>query len=233
MRKAILLAGLLLSTGHSWANIVINGTRVLYPENNKEVIVQLMNTGDAPALVQSWIDDGDINSTPETANVPFLLSPPVIKVNEHNGQQLRIKKLPSSLPADRESVFFLNVLDIPPRPENLQNQNTVQLAIKSRIKLFYRPSGLKGEPAEAPAKLTWKLNNAQLQVNNPTPYYVSFNGVAIESGGKSYKVDSSMVAPFGQVSFAVTDIASSVSSGKVIYKAINDYGGNIDGSTSL
>ncbi|MCV5497582.1 fimbrial chaperone, partial [Escherichia coli] len=43
----------------------------------------------------------------------------------------------------------------------------------------------------------------------------------------------SMVAPFGQVSFAVTDIASSVSSGKVIYKAINDYGGNIDGSTSL
>jgi len=42
-----------------------------------------------------------------------------------------------------------------------------------------------------------------------------------------------MVAPFGQVCFAVTDIASSVSSGKVIYKAINDYGGNIDGSTSL
>lgn len=63
----------------------------------------------------------------------------MIKVNEHNGQQLRIKKLPSSLPADRESVFFLNVLDIPPRPENLQNQNTVQLAIKSRIKLFTGP----------------------------------------------------------------------------------------------
>ena len=81
MRKAILLAGLLLSTGHSWANIVINGTRVLYPENNKEVIVQLMNTGDAPALVQSWIDDGDINSTPETANVPFLLSPPSFHVS--------------------------------------------------------------------------------------------------------------------------------------------------------
>ncbi|WP_163540299.1 fimbrial biogenesis chaperone, partial [Klebsiella pneumoniae] len=75
-------------------------------------------------------------------------------VNEHNGQQLRIKKLPSSLPADRESVFFLNVLDIPPRPENLQNQNTVQLAIKSRIKLFYRPAALKGTLDDAVAKLT-------------------------------------------------------------------------------
>ena len=86
MRKIIMLASLLLSAGNAWANIVINGTRVLYPENNKEVIVQLINTGDAPALVQSWIDDGDINSTPETANVPFLLSPPVVKVSEHNGQ---------------------------------------------------------------------------------------------------------------------------------------------------
>lgn len=113
MRKIIMLASLLLSAGNAWANIVINGTRVLYPENNKEVIVQLINTGDAPALVQSWIDDGDINSTPETANVPFLLSPPVVKVSEHNGQQLRIKKLPANLPGDRESVFFLNVLDIP------------------------------------------------------------------------------------------------------------------------
>ena len=59
MRKIIMLASLLLSAGNAWANIVINGTRVLYPENNKEVIVQLINTGDAPALVQSWIDDGD------------------------------------------------------------------------------------------------------------------------------------------------------------------------------
>lgn len=74
MRKIIMLASLLLSAGNAWANIVINGTRVLYPENNKEVIVQLINTGDAPALVQSSIDDGDINSTPETANVPFVIA---------------------------------------------------------------------------------------------------------------------------------------------------------------
>ena len=41
MRKIIMLASLLLSAGNAWANIVINGTRVLYPENNKEVIDQL------------------------------------------------------------------------------------------------------------------------------------------------------------------------------------------------
>ncbi|HHE4756920.1 TPA: molecular chaperone [Enterobacter hormaechei] len=200
MRKAILLAGLLLSTGHSWANIVINGTRVLYPENNKEVIVQLMNTGDAPALVQSWIDDGDINSTPETANVPFLLSPPVIKVNEHNGQQLRIKKLPSSLPANRESVFFLNVLDIPPRPENLQNQNTVQLAIKSRIKLFYRPAALKGTLDDAVAKLTLAAEGDRFRITNNSPFHITVANISL--GKTKLLQESPMVSPFGQLTVA-------------------------------
>ena len=197
MRKTILLAALLLSTGHSWANIVINGTRVLYPENSKEVIVQLINTGDAPALVQSWIDDGDINSTPETAKVPFLLSPPVIKVSEHNGQQLRIKKLPANLPADRESVFFLNVLDIPPKPENLQNQNTVQLAIKSRIKLFYRPASLSGKLDDAAGKLTLIANGKAFRVVNNSPFHIT---VANISQGKTKLLqESPMVAPFGQL----------------------------------
>lgn len=200
MRKIIMLASLLLSAGNAWANIVINGTRVLYPENNKEVIVQLINTGDAPALVQSWIDDGDINSTPETANVPFLLSPPVVKVNEHNGQQLRIKKLPANLPGDRESVFFLNVLDIPPKPENIQNQNTVQLAIKSRIKMFYRPASLTGTLDNATGKLTLIASGKQFRIVNDSPFHIT---VANISQGKTKLLqESPMVAPFGQLTVA-------------------------------
>lgn len=200
MRKAIILASLLISVGNSWANIVINGTRVLYPENNKEVIVQLINTGDAPALVQSWIDDGDINSTPETAKVPFLLSPPVVKVSEHNGQQLRIKKLPANLPTDRESVFFLNVLDIPPKPENLQNQNTVQLAIKSRIKVFYRPASLTGTLDEAAGKLTLIASGKQFRIVNNSPFHIT---VANISQGKTKLLqESPMVSPFGQLTIA-------------------------------
>ncbi|VAC23144.1 putative pili assembly chaperone [Enterobacter hormaechei] len=159
-----------------------------------------MNTGDAPALVQSWIDDGDINSTPETANVPFLLSPPVIKVNEHNGQQLRIKKLPSSLPADRESVFFLNVLDIPPRPENLQNQNTVQLAIKSRIKLFYRPAALKGTLDDAVAKLTLAADGDRFRITNNSPFHITVANISL--GKTKLLQESPMVSPFGQLTVA-------------------------------
>ncbi|EKI0254623.1 molecular chaperone [Enterobacter asburiae] len=220
MRKVILLAFLLLGTGYSWANIVINGTRVLYPENNKEVIVQLINTGDAPALVQSWIDDGDINSTPETAKVPFLLSPPVVKVNEHNGQQLRIKKLPANLPADRESVFFLNVLDIPPKPENVQNQNTVQLAIKSRIKMFYRPAALTGTLDDATKKLTLIASGKQFRIVNESPFHIT---VANISQGKTKLLqESPMVSPFGQLTVATKNAVTRGQTYQLMY--VDDLG---------
>ncbi|HBH7065944.1 TPA: molecular chaperone [Enterobacter cloacae] len=220
MRKVILLAFLLLGTGNSWANIVINGTRVLYPENNKEVIVQLINTGDAPALVQSWIDDGDVNSTPETAKVPFLLSPPVVKVNEHNGQQLRIKKLPANLPADRESVFFLNVLDIPPKPENVQNQNTVQLAIKSRIKMFYRPAALTGTLDDATKKLTLIASGKQFRIVNESPFHIT---VANISQGKTKLLqESPMVSPFGQLTVATKNAVTRGQTYQLMY--VDDLG---------
>ena len=209
----------LLTSAPAFADIIISGTRIIYNADKKDVNVRLENKGNRPLLIQNWLDTGDDNADPSQIKVPFTSTPPVSRIESKRGQTVKV---------------MFNVLEVPPKPKDAESdKNLLQLAFRTRIKLFYRPSGLKGEPAEAPAKLTWKLNNAQLQVNNPTPYYVSFNDVAIESGGKSYKVDSSMVAPFGQVSFAVTDIASSVSSGKVIYKAINDYGGNIDGSTSL
>lgn len=203
MHKAIILAALMLGSSSSWANIVINGTRVIYPEKNKEVVVQLINNGDAPALVQSWIDDGDMNSTPETANVPFLLSPPVIKVNANNGQQLRIKKLAANLPRDRESVFYLNILDIPPTPEHLQNVNTVQLAIKSRIKLFYRPSTLTGTTLDkSMSSVKLIAENKRFRIVNNSPFHITIAN--IENAAKQKLLaESLMVPPFAQATAAV------------------------------
>ncbi|MEY0232428.1 fimbrial biogenesis chaperone [Providencia manganoxydans] len=193
--RLIILFSLLISINTAFANIVVNGTRVIYPEKNNETIVQLINNGDDPALVQSWIDDGDINSTPETANVPFLLSPPVVKVSGNAGQQLRIKKLPASLPTDRESVFYLNVLDIPPTPDHLQGKNTMQLAIKTRIKLFYRPTSLQAGVEQAIEQLTVKAENQSFRITNNSPYYVTIANISNKSGNKML-ADSLMIAPF-------------------------------------
>ncbi|PJI52023.1 molecular chaperone EcpD, partial [Methylobacterium radiotolerans] len=54
------------------------------------------------------------------------------------------------MPQDKESVFWLNVLEIPPKDK--ANQNLLQMAFRSRIKLFYRPAGLKGKAEDAPSQ---------------------------------------------------------------------------------
>lgn len=63
--KRILLSGLIALTLPAHADIVIYGTRVIYPADQKEIVVQLMNESTRASLVQSWIDDGDTTLPPE------------------------------------------------------------------------------------------------------------------------------------------------------------------------
>jgi P pilus assembly chaperone PapD len=45
----------------------------------------------------------------------------------------------NQLPQDRESLFWMNVKAIPSMDKSKLSDNTLQLAIISRIKLYYRP----------------------------------------------------------------------------------------------
>ncbi|EEE2001256.1 fimbrial chaperone [Salmonella enterica subsp. enterica serovar Kotte] len=239
--STLLISGLLVSP-YALADIIISGTRVIYNADKKDVSIRLENKGNRPLLVQNWLDIGDDNADPSEIHVPFTSTPPVSRIEPKRGQTVKVMFTGAKvLPNDRESVYWFNVLEVPPKAKNdkdpAANKNLLQLAFRTRIKLFYRPAGLPGEAAEAPAKLKWQLKTeqgkTQVQVSNPTPYYVSFNETQLENSGKSYKVDSSMVAPFGQASFNITGLKNSLSSGELTFKAINDYGGMINGSASL
>lgn len=134
--KRILLAGLFIAMQPAHAGVVIFGTRVVYPAEKQEVVVQLMNHGARSSLVQSWIDDGNTSLPPEKINVPFLLSPPVARITGNSGQQLRIKKLANKLPANKESLFYLNVLDIPPNTPGSEGANTLRFAMQTALSFF-------------------------------------------------------------------------------------------------
>src|SRR3546814_8406946 len=72
------LMALSAATGVANASVVIAGTRVVFPAANGEVTVRLNNNGEQPALVEAWIDNGAPASTPDTAHVPFLNTPPLV-----------------------------------------------------------------------------------------------------------------------------------------------------------
>ena len=200
---AVSAALIALSTivGTADASVVIAGTRVVFPAANGEVTVRLSNDGNQPALVEAWIDAGDPNSTPDSAKVPFLITPPLVRMNAGKGQSLRIIYTGQPLPTDRESLFWLNVLEIPPKPTAKpgEERNTLQFAVRSRLKLFFRPANLAGEPTTAAQQITWKAvadgSGYALEAHNPTPYYITFSKLSLSVDSTAYASDSGMVAP--------------------------------------
>ncbi|MCR8974538.1 fimbrial biogenesis chaperone [Pseudomonas sp. S11P7] len=100
--------------------------------------------------------------------------------------------------------------------------------MRTRIKLFYRPAGLKGSAMEAPDQLRWSLAQEQgktvLVVNNPSVFHVSFIGVKVAAGGQNLEVNEpKMVAPMSSQRYPLPGFKAS--SAEVEFSAINDYGG--------
>lgn len=219
MIKWILLL-VLCMTNVVFAGTTIIGTRVIYPSNEKLITVDLNNSDDRPSLVQAWIDDPNPNATKK---VPFIITPMVGRVEPKSRQSLRIRQVGDDLPKDRESLFYLNVLDIPAKPKDADDKY-LQITLRNRLKFFYRPSKLPYPVTDAYDKVTWHWANKTLTLNNPTPYYITYAGVMLRDDERVlYKTsDIDMIAPFGTLTLnvAIDDIPSQID-----WHIINDYGG--------
>ena len=219
------------------AGVVISGTRVVYPAQQHEVTVKLTNEDKAfPRLVQAWVDDGDEKIKVDKINVPFNLTPPVFRMEAGKSQAMRLIYIKEPLDKNKESLFWLNVLEVPPTLGNEQD-NQLRFAFRIRIKLFFRPENLSMKPEDAREKLVWSLvkegANQALEVSNPSPYYVSFQSVALKVGEKLIQSpDFTMVAPGGKQRYALKDVPTGVGA-KVVFSIIDDYGAFVPVTASL
>jgi P pilus assembly protein, chaperone PapD len=225
--KWILIAFLIASTQSVHAGIVIYGTRIIYPAEKNEVLVQLMNQGERSSLVQSWIDDGDTLLPPEKIQVPFLLTPPVVKVAGDSGQQLKIKKMPNSLPGNKESLFFLNVLDIPPNNPDSAGKNVLKFAMQNRIKLFYRPKGVSPVNKNTFQKLSMKRSGSIYSIKNDAANWITITEV--KANNVKINNESIMLAPLSSADVAL----KSVNANQYKMTIIDDHGNYISDNVSL
>lgn len=243
MLKFILIISTLFISTITQASVVIMGTRVIYPAEQTSINVQLNNADSSPSLIQSWIDNGNASASPDSMAVPFVITPPIFRIEPTSGQTLRIMYTGEPLPQDRESLFYLNVLDIPAKPKVEENteinnsNNYLQIAVRSRIKLFFRPNNLKIAPSDAYEQVAWHLEetttNSVLKADNPTPYFITYNQISInQEGAHPIKIQQTgMIAPFSSESFPLSKKITS--SEKVNWIIVNDYGGYQKGESLL
>lgn len=216
------------------ASVIAERTRVIFSEGSTEESLQLVNSNSYPVAVQVWVDDGDLLATPEKAVSPILVLPPIFRLQPQAQRSLRlILSVGNQLPTDKESAFWLNVYEIPPKaaPKS-SDESFVTLALRMQYKVFYRPKNLSA-PGNTPAKaLTFTLersgDNALLKVNNPTPYYASLASLAIGSAEGL----PDMVPPFSQLNFPLNRLP--VAGSKAVnFDLINDLGNRDSFSSEL
>lgn len=195
--------------------IALGATRIIYPLEAKQVSLAINNT-DAKNrfLIQSWIDDDSDKKTKD-----FVVTPPLFVSKPKSENTIRIIKLGANLPKDRESLFWLNSKAIPSidRAE-IEDKNVLQIAVLARVKIFVRPEGLTMKSGEAYKMLKFSKVNDELNISNPTPYYLTIINMKISGN----EIPSTMVAP---LSNKIIKLPRGVI-GRLSYQTINDYGAN-------
>lgn len=235
-KKIILCLSLIVGSVSTHAAMTISGTRVIFPAAQKEVNIRTNNKGAGPALVQVWVDDGSSNAKINDITIPFMVTPPVFRVEGGKGQSVRMIYNGMALPQDKESVFWFNMLEIPAVQKDSADKNKLELGFRTRIKIFYRPTSLDSSSAQQQEKLQWELvNDGQkgqgVKVTNPTPYYFSFDSGTVTTGGNKVDLDTAMLAPLSTLVFYPKNKVSGISA--MSYKLLNDYGAATEENVSF
>jgi len=212
---------LALCSAPVFSNVSLGNTRVVVNQTDQSTAFRVNNSGTTPLLIQSWVSAED-----KTAKAPFMVTPPLFRLEAKQENNLRLLQLPHQLPKDKESLFWLNVKEIPPLDKNLEGKNVLRIAINNRIKLFYRPSGLPGSADKAPQDLQWQIRDLgegkwKLIAQNSSPFHITFasvkfNGVELDAGD--------MLKPQGELGFTLK--SAPTKGAQVEYSTITDFGGN-------
>lgn len=224
-RAITVLMGMMLMTSAAHSAVRPALTRVIALESDKETSVKLVNDDkNHDYLVQSWIEDQKGNDK----NIPLILTPPLFKIGAGREGKLRMVILPEKVAQDRESVYWLWIQEIPPTSKSKENQ--LQIAVRTRLKVFIRPGTLTENSADTLNKLTWTVSNeggkSWLIAKNPTPYYASFSELSVTVRGKTLPVadKNSMTPAKGEYRYSLpAGVAGQT--GTVNYSVINDFGG--------
>lgn len=209
-----------------WAAVALDRTRIIFDGGQKNVSLTITNKNpQLPYLAQGWIE----NDQSQKVTSPFVILPPVQRLEPGKASQLRIEALPaiSQLPKDRESLFYFNLREIPPKSDK---PNVLQLALQSKIKLFYRPTEIQLSDTEMmnqpwQEKLTLTKKGNEYIAKNPTPFYVTIIGASATANAPVTKqFNAVMIAPLSEHSLG----ANTAQLGNApVLTYINDYGGRL------
>lgn len=203
----------------SEAGVTAERTRLVFVEGQREASLLLVNQNPYPVLVQAWVDDGALDGEPDTALASRLQA-------EYGRQRsLRLLATGQAQARDRESLYWLNIYEIPPQATaEAAGRPRLTVTLRTQMKVLYRPHGLHPHAEDAAAELGFALRDETLRVDNPTPYFVSLAGLALEIGETRLDLPGTLLAPRSQRRLGLPRRVDSGTRGEVAFDWIDDNG---------
>ncbi len=213
----------------AFGSVVLPNTRVIYDGSAPERSLQFSNRDDGPSVMQVWVDAGDERSTPKTADAPFLVTPPIFRIDAKGGQMVRVVYTGKDLPQDRETVFYLNTLQVPSVNAAYAEENQMLVMLRNRLKLFYRPSGIADSAPSAPEKLSFSISgqgkSERIAAKNASSYYISLVSGSLACGSHTATFEPDMIAPRADATWNLKGSCPLDSSAiRVKIRYVDDYG---------
>ncbi|MBM3062461.1 fimbrial chaperone [Citrobacter braakii] len=216
LRKFFISASLLLFTASSHAAFVLNSTRYVFDEKRENISVQVDNQSTQEYGGQIWIENQDQNDK----NVYFVPSPTFFKVADQHKQILRILKINDALPKDKESLFWINIQEIPKAPKD--GVNALSIALHTQVKMIYRPDILKDKRENAEKNIKLINDESSTVLFNDSPYYFAL--INVKQNGKNVNLGDdvknkiAVFSPFEKISL------NKKLTGNISFVAFDDYG---------
>ncbi len=195
--------------------ISLGSTRIIFPLTSRQESVTINNSSStASFLMQSWVENAQGQK-----NSDFIATPPLYVSGPKNENVLRLMKVRTDFPGDRESLYYFVAKAIPALEDKAKTDgstNELRIAAAMRIKLFVRPAGLTPAADKAPEALNFHRAGGLLEINNPTPYYITMIKIRVSN----HNIEDTMVAPK-----STSRVSLPVAAASITYSTINDYGG--------
>ncbi|HIG9582950.1 TPA: fimbrial biogenesis chaperone [Escherichia coli] len=218
LKKTLMAVACLSAVPAAQSAISLDRTRAIFNGGEKSMTLNVANDNkQLPYLAQAWIEN---DKQEKITAGPIVVTPPVQRLEPGAKSMVRLTTSPdiSKLPQDRESLFYFNLREIPPKSNKA---NVLQIALQTKIKLFYRPKGIEAKPnAVWQDQLVLNKTGGGYRIENPTPYYVTVIGLGgSEKQAKEGEFDAVMLAPKS------TQMVKSGTYSTPYLSYINDYGG--------
>lgn len=174
---------LALAAQNAQASLAADQTRYIFRGDKDALTITVTNNDKERTFGgQSWVD----NILEKDTRPTFVVTPSFFKVKAQGQQTLRIIMASDHLPKDKESVYWLNLQDIPPALKG----SGIAIALRTKLKLFYRPpaliAGRKG--AEEGISLQSRPDGRAMLVNT-TPYIFAI-GTLLDANDKRVVTDN-------------------------------------------